>query len=365
MVVLLSYFAFTTLFAWSPDAAWPQLNKVFKVILMTILATMFIYGRKRITALMFTAALSIGFYGFKGAVFVVNTGGGGQVQGPEGSFLSGNTFIGLGMNMVLPLILFLARDDDRAWVKRSLYILFGCTVISIIFTTSRGAYVGLAAMLPLMFLRSDRKWVAMLVLIPALLLAPYVLPDRIFQRAETIENYDDESSANQRLEAWLVAFRLAKDRPITGAGFEFETVMSQRLWADYSDEKYAKHSRGVSSAHSIYFQVLGQHGFIALFLFITLLVVSLLRMQWIAREARKQEGFTWLANYATAVQIGIVGYAVSGAFLSSAYFDLAYLFFALGAIFERELIRAKSAVTPLGTMSQLRPALHRSSDGLG
>jgi putative inorganic carbon (HCO3(-)) transporter len=362
IVLLFAYFTFTTLFAWAPETAWSQLEKVFKILLMTLLSTMFIYGKKRVSTLIFTIALSIGFYGFKGAVFVVNTGGAGQVQGPAGSFLDGNTFIGLGMNMVLPVILFLARDDERLWVKRLLYVLFGLTIISIIFTTSRGAYVGLAVMLPLMFLRSNKKWLALLVMIPALVAAPYILPERIFQRANTIENYEEESSANQRLEAWLVAWRLAKDHPLTGAGFDFETVMSQQLWTDYSDERFAKHSRGVASAHSIYFQILGQHGFIALALFLGLLASSMLRMQRIIRMAQRRAGFAWLANYATGIQIGLVGYIVSGAFLSSGYFDLAYLYFALGAIFERELDTVTSVGAPVVTGSQLHVALQGRSE---
>ena len=63
---------------------------------MTLLMTMLIYGKHRIMAMLYTIALSIGFYGLKGAIFVVNTGGAGQVKGPEGSFIDGNTFIGLG-----------------------------------------------------------------------------------------------------------------------------------------------------------------------------------------------------------------------------------------------------------------------------
>src|SRR2546425_1806370 len=117
MVVLLAYFAFTTLFAWAPDNAWPQLNKVAKIFVMTILMTMFIYGEGRIKAMLYTIALSLGFYGLKGAVFVVSTGGAGQVQGPEGSFLEGNTFIGLALVMVLPLLLYLGREEQRRWLK--------------------------------------------------------------------------------------------------------------------------------------------------------------------------------------------------------------------------------------------------------
>jgi putative inorganic carbon (HCO3(-)) transporter len=345
VVILLLYFTFTTFFAWAPSFAWPQLEKVFKVILMTVLATMFIYGRERITAMMYTIALSIGFYGVKGGVFVVTTGGGGQVKGPEGSFLEGNTFIGLALNMVLPIILFLARDQQRPWAKRGLYAMFALTIVAIIFTTSRGAYLGLAAILPLLFLQAKKKWIALFILVPALIGAQF-LPDRIFKRAETIETYEQDSSANQRLQSWTVAWNLAKDNPLTGAGFEFEYAQNDQRWLDYGDRKYDWAINHSSAAHSIYFQVLGQHGFVAFFLFLAVLIGSQLQLHKIRKRASAMPGKAWIASYATALQIGLVGYMVSGAFLSSAYFDLAYLYFALTAILLRELA-PESAVNPV------------------
>src|SRR5207248_8145731 len=151
-------------------------------------------------------------YGLKGAVFVATTGGGGQVKGPEGSFLEGNTFIGLALNMVLPLLLYLGRDEKRKWLKYLLYAMFIGSIISVIFTTSRGAYLGLVAILPLMFLRARSKWLALAILVPALIAAQF-LPDRIFQRAEKIEQYEQDSSANQRLQSWTVAWHVALDHP--------------------------------------------------------------------------------------------------------------------------------------------------------
>jgi probable O-glycosylation ligase (exosortase A-associated) len=359
IVALLAYFTFTTLFAWAPQTAWPQLEKLFKIILMTVLSTMFIYGRNRITVIMFTIALSLGFYGVKGAIHVVTSGGAGQVKGPEGSFLDGNTFVGVAMIMVLPLILHLARDDQRPWVKRSLYAMFAMTIVAIIFTTSRGAYLGLAAVLPLMFLGAKRRWIAILAIASALMGAQF-LPEHIFRRAELIENYQQDGSANQRLQAWTVAWNIAKEYPLTGAGFEFEYAPDNERWLSYGDRGYDWAINHSSAAHSIYFQVLGQHGFVALGLFLALLIGTVLKLGRIARTARKREGMTWLASYATAVQIALVGYMVSGAFLSLAYFDLAFLYYALAAVFARELKGDEEALAAAAASTQVSLLPQRS-----
>jgi probable O-glycosylation ligase (exosortase A-associated) len=340
MVILFVYFCFTTLFAWAPDHAWPELEKVAKIFFMTLLMTMMIYGKQRIMALLYTIAFSIGFYGLNGAIFIVKTGGAGQIKGPENSFIDGNTFIGLALNMVLPLLLCLGREEKKRWLKILLYTTFVTSILSIIFTTSRGAYLGLGAIVPLMFLRARSKWLGLAVLVPALVTLQF-LPARIFDRAELIENYQGDASANQRLMSWSVARHVAEDYPFTGAGFEFEYAPDQQRWLAYGDRKYDWAIHTSSAAHSIYFQVLGQHGFIALGLFLTLLFGSLFRLQRLKREASAHSEMGWIAPYAEALQIALIGYMISGAFLSSAYFDLAYLFYALIAIFDREL-RAKS-----------------------
>ena len=56
----------------------------------------------------------------------------------------------------------------------------------------------------------------------------------------------------------------------------------------------------------------------------------------------------WLVSYAGAVEISVIGYMVSGAFLSLAYFDLAWTLFAITAMLEREYRQAlaRPAVPP-------------------
>jgi putative inorganic carbon (HCO3(-)) transporter len=359
MVVLVLYFTITSYFAWVPEVAWPQWEKVFKVVLMTLVATMFIYGRDRIRVLMLTVVFSIGFYGVKAFFWVLRSGGSEHVQGPDNTFMDGNTFIGLAFNMVLPLMIFMAREETKPWLRRTLYFMAACTVVSTIFTYSRGAYVGLAIIIPLIFLRSRQKVLAACILVPALLLAPFVLPDKVGKRADLIENYQEDRSANQRLQSWTVAWNLASDRPFTGAGFEFEYGDPVR-WFSYASEKYMWAISRTSAAHSIYFQVLGQHGFLATGLFFALLFGTLLSLARTKKHALRSPHTSWMATYANGMQVAMVGYMVSGAFLSAAYFDLAWLFFAISAILAHELrnvAKSPSNVSAGGVLPSSQPAV--------
>ena len=294
------------------------------------------------------------------------------MQGPEESFISGNTFMGMAFTMILPVVVCLAREEERRWLRNLLYVAAGMTGISTIFTYSRGAYLGLAAVLPMMFLRSKRKWLVVAILVPVLFVVPMLVPESVYQRADLIENYETDRSANQRLQSWTVAWNIARDRPFTGAGFNFEYGSNIRdRWLAYSSDQYAWALRHAQAAHSIYFQVLGQHGFVALGLFMAVLVGTLVSLGRLRSRTATQPSLHWLSSYATGLQIGLVGYMVSGAFLSSAYFDLAYLFYALAAILWRELrtaekleraVRAGPTLDPERARTAPQPATWFGSD---
>ena len=342
MAILLGYFTMTTFYAWAPAYAWPQWEKVAKIIFMTFVATMFIYGKERVRALLLVVVASIGFYGFKGGIWSIIHGGAGQVQGPENSFIDGNTFLGLALNMIIPVLVALARDESRRWLRQLLYVTAGLSVIASIFTYSRGAWLGLAVVIPLVLLQLKMKprIVIAVALVVSAIFASALLPEKVFQRADTIANYEEDGSANQRLEAWSVSLNVAKDHPFVGAGFEFEQAADGR-WLEYGSEEYRKFmlaaNKDSAAAHSIYFQILGQHGVVAFFIYIALLISVHLTLFRIRAAGRKNVGTAWIGTYATGLLIGLSGYVVSGAFLSSAYFDLAWLYFAFAAVLAREV----------------------------
>jgi probable O-glycosylation ligase (exosortase A-associated) len=362
IAALMAYFTFTTLSAWAPEYAWPQWEKVAKIILMTFVATMMIHGRERLHWLLLISVISVGFYGFKGGIFTFTTGGVHRVEGPEGTFLSGNTFLGLALTMILPLILSMARQTENIWLRRLLFATFGLTVVSVIFTYSRGALLGLAAVLPLLYFKSNKKFLLVFLLIPLGFFGKDLIPEGLYKRAETIKTYEEDRSAMQRIQSWTVAWNVAKDYPLTGAGFEFELSPNDKRWFGYGNPDTASYLRSSSAAHSIYFQVLGQHGYVALILFLALLISTQFTLRDIAIRAEREERTRWIAAHANAIRIGLIGYMVSGAFLSVAYFDLMYLYVALTALFARELGQTVTASPTDDEQTKQRERRLRSFD---
>ena len=118
-----------------------------------------------------------------------------------------------------------------------------------------------------------------------------------------------------RINAWEMAFNVAKDRPV-GGGFE---MASRSVFA-----RYAPDPTVVRAAHSIYFQVLGEHGFLGLALFLVLWILVWRDASWIIGQSRSHKDLQWASDLARMIQVSLVGYFVGGAFLSLAYYDVPY-----------------------------------------
>ncbi|ADE15265.1 wzy family polymerase, exosortase system type 1 associated [Nitrosococcus halophilus Nc 4] len=335
LLVLFGYMTFTTFFAWAPEDAWVGWDKIAKILLMTYITTMLIYGKQRIYWLVLVATLSIGFYGFKSGLFSIFTGGQFHVRGPEKSFLSGNNFLGLALVMGLPLLLVLAQQEARAWLRRLLYVTFALTFIAIPFTYSRGAMLGLAVMSLLLFMRWRNKVLLVILLIPMVFAGLAFAPEKVFERAQSIQDYEQDDSAMQRIAAWDLAWNIAVDRPLRGGGFNFEGDPAR--WHTYLDPKYYDVMKGAHVAHSIYFQVLGQHGFVGFGLFMIILFLTYQRLGQLKKQTVGVPDLQWISEYAWALRAALIGYAVTGAFLNLAYFDLYYLIVALTAMLWREV----------------------------
>lgn len=323
-VVLLIWIAWmftTTVFALEPDLAWAQWAKVSKILLVVSVTMLLLTSRERIESFVWMIVISIGFYGVKGGVFTVLTGGGHHVLGPEESFIGDNNHLGLALVMVIPLMRYLQQVSERRWLRMALLASMILTAIAVLGTQSRGAFLGLAAMLLFLAIRGRHKLMLGALAIVMIPIALLIMPPAWFERMESIRDYRQDTSAMGRINSWSFAFNLASDRPLLGGGFDCFTPR----WFNI----YAPDPTDFHDAHSIYFEVLGEHGFIGLFVFLSLgFLVWRTCSGTISRAEFIPDG-EWMSDLARMLQIGLFGYAVSGAFVGLAYFDLYYNFVAI------------------------------------
>jgi probable O-glycosylation ligase (exosortase A-associated) len=88
------------------------------------------------------------------------------------------------------------------------------------------------------------------------------------------------------------------------------------VFRQYAPEPYRVHD-----AHSVYFEVMGEHGFIGFGMFMAIMAVAWMRGNSIIRCAKKVPELKWAQDLAGMLQVSIVGYASGGLFLGLSKFD--------------------------------------------
>jgi probable O-glycosylation ligase (exosortase A-associated) len=312
MLVLLGWAAITSMNAFFPDLAWDGWIKFFKIMLMTFVTIMVINNRERLTGVFWMIALSMGFYGIKGGIFTILNGGAYRVQGPDGTFIGGNNEMALALVMTIPIIAYLRSQEKRHWLKMGLTGAMLLTAIAAIGSQSRGALVGMVAMGTFLWLKSSSKLMTGVLMLIAVGVIGAIMPQEWYDRMETTKTYQQDNSALGRINAWHTAFNVAKAR-ITGGGIE--------MFRPSVFRQFAPDPNRVHDVHSVYFEVMGEHGFIGFGLFMTIMAFTWMKGSSIIRRTKRNLELKWAQDLAAMTQVSLIGYATCGAFLGLSYFD--------------------------------------------
>jgi putative inorganic carbon (HCO3(-)) transporter len=316
LVLLPCWMTVTLVFAFDPVESFTRWIDIVKVFLFVVVTAALLHTRRQLEALLWVLVISIGFYGIKGGLFTILTGGGQKVYGPEESFIADNNAIAVAIVMTIPLLHYLSTTVSSKWIKFGLYGSMFLSSVAVLGSQSRGAFLAIAAMTIFLWLKSQKKMLLGVVLLILVPIGIGFMPQTWTTRMESTKNYEEDASAQGRFNAWHMAFNLANDRPIVGGGFE---IYNREVFA-----RYAPDPNDVHSAHSIYFQILGEHGYVGLALFLSLGIVSWVTARRIISESRDRVDEAWGGRMARAIQVSFIGFAVGGAFVNIAYWDVQY-----------------------------------------
>ena len=196
-------------------------------------------------------------------------------------------------------------------------------LLAILATQSRGGLLAILAVLGIFGLRIVKS---KLVLISIgcfalmILVAAAGINDR--KSGGAAEEGVDESAMG-RIHAWEAAFNMGIRNPLTGVGL---SLFLDNYW------DYATHTRAEGKSHvthSTWFQVLSEAGFVGFFLFLYMIYAifmsirnSLMRMD---RNRDSPEYDPHMSAIAVGTYAGLVGFCVSGTFLSQGFLWPVYI----------------------------------------
>ncbi len=302
-------------FSLDPDHSAIYFDRFIKTLLFVVLCAQMARDKLRFNALVWTLVASIGFFAAKGAVFTIVTFGQFRVQGMPQTILEDNNHFGIAVATILPLILYLRSEASRAWLRHALLVLFCLSIIAIVGTHSRGAFLALAAFGGVFWIRAKHKLSILAGL--TLLLVPTIafMPAKWTDRMTTISEATQDASFMGRVDAWVINMKLAEQNPFTGAGLRNSY---QRDIAKTVDPKRAERAK---AAHSIYFEILGGAGYAGFLLYFSVLAAAFVTAWRIYLDGKKTQGRSWKSNFAFYAQISLVVFAVGGASTSMEMWD--------------------------------------------
>lgn len=330
-IVFVFWTTVTTYFALYPEDAFGAWTEFMKISFMAFLTVVMTSDKQKLYALIWVVTMSLAFYGLKGGIFTLLTGGGYRVWGPADSFIDDNNALALALVMVLPLIRFLQMNVDSKLASKALIVLMAFVVLGVLGTQSRGGFLGLAVIGGFLIMKGRHKLTFGVLALIAIPLFLTFMPESWHERMESIKNYQQDRSAMMRINAWKYAINFTKDYPIKGGGFDSFTQKNF--------DEYAPEAELFTGAHSIYFETLGEHGYVGLLLFLLVGIALFRQTSYIIKKAKPHEDLAWVKDLAAMVQVGVVGYAVAGAFLELATFDLYYVFISIVVVMNTLLIK--------------------------
>jgi putative inorganic carbon (HCO3(-)) transporter len=300
-----------------PEWAMEGLVKVAKIQLIVFVTILLMKDFEKVNQLIWVIVFSIGFYSVKGGIFTIMTGGIYHVFGPGGSDIEENNALGVAILMIIPLMVYLYRFPPEPWVKKIMPFCIVFSAASVLGSQSRGALLAIAAVGAFFWWKSRTKIVTGMLMLVFATMGYFVMPQSWHERMATISEYQEDKSAMQRITAWKYAIAVANAR-VTGGGFN-----------SWTKTNYIKHGITTTGdkafvAHSIYFSVLNDGGWLGLFLFLLILYQmwrQLGRVIKLTNDDSDRADYNMLARM---LQVSLMAFMAGGAFLSLAYFDLAW-----------------------------------------
>jgi putative inorganic carbon (HCO3(-)) transporter len=278
----------------------------------------------------------------------------------SGTFLGDGNDFALSVDLTIPMCLFLMTDAKR-WIYKLFWMAaLGILIFTVIASQSRGGTIGLVFMGVYYWMKTKNKIVTGGLAIVAIVCVMALAPPAYFKRMDTLAAVSEDGSAQGRISAWTAAFRMAIYNPLgVGAG-QFPSNYTR-----YSPEPQTHWM----TAHSIYFLILGELGFLGLFTLLGLIISNLVVNGRVSRiiKARAGPGSARGLALLASLSASMLAFAVAGAFLSAIYYPHMYVLAGCIVATRRILLEqetpvavTETAVAPVPRVFY-NPALRRSS----
>ena len=324
----------------NPEIAWEYWERFFKVTMLYYCAIFLLAKKLHIDFFIWMLIASVGFFALGESLKFIISLGKHHIRGLNDHILGDNNSLALAIDMCIPLVIYIIGQTKAKVLRWALAVLVFLMILCVIGTYSRGGLLGLIVFGIYYFKSSERKIITLFTICSiALLILNNFATEQWTDRMDTISDAYQDTSFMGRVSAWKLSTLIAIDNPITGGGIK--SLEYFPVWLEYTDQidrldiiktPQPDYNRA-HAAHSIYFQALGDQGFIGLLLMVSILLTAYLKASKLERQA-KEITCDWIISLSKMLRISIVVYSIVGAALSMVYFDLIFAVYAMVRVLE-------------------------------
>lgn len=304
-----------------------------KIIIMAIIATIVIDHLRHVKYLAIMIFLCIGYiayeinslYVFDNRLDIFHYGYGGL----------DNNGAGLMLAMGIPFAYCFFRHASNVWLRIACAVVGLMMIHAVLMSYSRGAMLSaLVGAAWLLWHYRPRMHAAVTAVVMIVLVGIMAGPE-ITKRFVSIQGYEEDGSAQSRIESWNAAWKMAWDHPLTGVGIRNANLLSYNYGAD----KYGR------TIHSQYLQVAADSGIPTLIIYLSLCFIAIRRMRRIHATIEeihvikhgdlpppKNAIDPIYGSIALAVETSLIIFCFGGVFLSLEVFELPWLLLVMAGV---------------------------------
>ena len=259
-----------------------------------------------------------------------------------GGWLGDENDFGMEMNVAVPVAFFMYQAAANQRAKLLYMVLLGLFVMTVVSTSSRGAFLGLLALGTYCWLYSPRKVMSLVLGICLIGLVLVAAPQEYWDRISSItdDSTMETGTAGQRMFTWGIGWEIFTANPIFGIGqgnfpWTIGEYMGGRTWQTKS--------LAGRQAHSLYFTLLPELGLVGVVIFASMiylnyrdtrvsqLLPAVPRNVSQRRESEpvKDEQVVRAILFGNAILGGMIGYLTTSAFISTLYYPTFWILMGL------------------------------------
>ncbi len=338
-LVFTAWISLTYATAINPSVSWPYFIEYTKIFVMFVCATLVLRTIRDLWVVYYVMigcalyiAYEVNFYYLTVGWLMLTTRGYGGLD---------NNGASLVFAMAVPLCFF-AWEANQRWYRWGFLLVIPVLLHAVMLSFSRGAMLSLCVAAIPMFIRARNKRFVSAIYAVAIALVIILAGKQVQERFFSITNHGLDESANARKVTWEIAWRMANERPLFGMGIRNSNLFTLQYGADLEGR----------SIHSQYLQTAADSGWVALALYLGLLVSVFLGL-WQTRRALRpfnDPDTLKVRSMAAGLECALILFCFGAIFLSLEHFEMPYIVILIAVQLHAitRVVKAKLNPTPSG-----------------